>query len=99
MSGGGGGMTTLPACVQRALEHMQHNGELRVYAAIGDLCRSPPKIWSGVIVSDLGRMSVSQLTIKRLRKIGTKRNYRNYKYGRTHEEDTFELWETLEVTP
>lgn len=82
-----------------AIGHMKAAGELRVYIGSGDRCQNPPKPGSGLIISDIGRLSVSRLTIKRLREIGTKRHYRNYKYGSTHEQDTFELWETMETSP
>lgn len=81
--------------VQRAIEHMTHGGELRVYVGAGERCQNAPKQFSGVIISDLGRLNVSNLTIRRLRAIGTTKHYRNYKYGKTHEQDTFELWETM----
>jgi hypothetical protein len=81
--------------VARAIEHMTSGGELRIYVDAGPLCRRPPKVGSGVIVSDIGRIEVSRLTVSRLREIGTKRHYRNYKYGPTHEQDAFEAWETM----
>lgn len=88
-------MTRLSSARQRAIEHMRHNGELRVYVGAGERCTNAPKPGSGVIISDIGRVNVSRLTIKRLREIGTKRHFRNYKYGKTPDLDTFELWETL----
>lgn len=81
--------------VQRALEHMRASGELRIYIGAGDRCLRPPKIGSGVIVSDIGRIEVSRLTVKRLREVGTKRHYRDYHYGRAGRPDTFDGWETL----
>lgn len=83
---------------QHAVEHMASGGELRVYIGAGSECRKPPKVGSGVIISDIGRLEVSRLTIKRLREIGTKRHYQNYKYGEAHGLDTFEMWETISET-
>lgn len=80
--------------IQRATEHMAAGGELRIYVGAGEMCQNPPKAGSGVIVSDIGRLEVSRLTVKRLREIGTKVHYRNYRYGPTHEQNTFERWET-----
>jgi hypothetical protein len=85
--------------LQRAIEHMKASGELRICIGAGEYCPRPPKPLSGIIISDIGRLAVSRLTVKRLREIGTERHYRNYKYGPTHEQDTFELWETLEPKP
>lgn len=79
----------------RALEHMAYNGELRVYIAAGEWCKRPPKVGSGVIISDLGRMEISGLTVRRIREVGTKFHYRNYKYGPSSELDTFDGWEVL----
>ncbi len=49
-----------------ALRHLLHGGELRVYIGAGERCRCPPKIGSGVIDSDMGRVFVSKLTIRRI---------------------------------
>lgn len=93
--------TCLNRTVRRAVEHMSHGGELRIYIGAGAFCHNAPRIGSGVIISDMGRLSVSRLTIKRLRKIGTERHLKNYKYSPDgdREKDTFEAWETMKDCP
>jgi len=54
----------VPLCFQNAARHLCCGGELRVYIGAGDRCVSPPKVGSGVIDSDLGRLAVSKRTIK-----------------------------------
>jgi hypothetical protein len=71
----------LSKTVQHAISHMEASGELHVYVEVGSRCQHPPKMGSGVIISDLGRLKVSRLTIKRLRAVGTETYYGDHKYG------------------
>ena len=75
-----------------AAEHMANGGELRVYVSAGPYCARPPKQGSGVIDSHLGRLYVSKRTVRWLMSVGLKAIYRDYRYGKTPELNTFDGW-------